>query len=95
MVSITELYWGEISALLGALFSAAGNTLYRLSSEEMDLISISLIRNILGFPFSSVYHIPHFFSIEFYKMFLLFLRVDGPGVIKRHLKICTIGVQPC
>jgi len=51
MVSISELYWGEISALLGALFSAVGNTLYRLSSEEMDLISISLIRNILGFPF--------------------------------------------
>ena len=25
MVNITELYWGEISALLGALFSAAGN----------------------------------------------------------------------
>ena len=51
MVGIAELYWGEISALLGALFSAVGNTLYRLSSEEMDLISISLIRTILGFPF--------------------------------------------
>jgi len=50
-VSFFELYRGEISGLLGALFFGAGNVVYRQVSEEMDIISMNLLRITLGFLF--------------------------------------------
>lgn len=50
-MNFLELYRGEISALLGALFAATGNTVYRLASEDMDVIPINFLRSVLGFLF--------------------------------------------
>ena len=50
-MSFFELYRGEISGLLGALFFGAGNVVYRQVSEEMDIIPMNFLRTVLGFLF--------------------------------------------
>ncbi|MFQ6126855.1 MAG: DMT family transporter [Candidatus Heimdallarchaeota archaeon] len=50
-MAVFELYRGEISGLLGALFFGTGNVVYRKTSEEMDIIPMNFFRTILGFLF--------------------------------------------
>ena len=43
------MYRGEISALVGALFTVFGHVIYRRVSDELDIVSLNLLRSLLGF----------------------------------------------
>ena len=50
-MSFLEIYRGVITGLFGALLFGVGTSVYRLTSEEIDVIPMNFIRTILGFLF--------------------------------------------